>query len=122
MRMPGCALLLCAVLLTPAQGQTPAREMILRGSGATIGCVAWLELRAASTGIFAVQKREQYRSVVAWGLGYLSGAARYGTDLDPLRAMDEDATLAWLLDFCQAHPSTEFRRGLDAFIDAHPPR
>lgn len=126
MRKPGLALLLCTALLAPgaapAQVQTPGRELIIRGSGATITCAGVLELRAASTGVFAIQKREQYHAVVAWGLGYLSGAARYGKDLDPLRTMDEDATLAWLLEYCQARQATEFRRALEAFIDAHPPR
>lgn len=124
MLKPACLLLVGLVLSAPAQAQggRPARDLILRGPGATITCAAWLELREASTGMFAVQKREQYRSVVGWALGYLSGAARYGDNLDPLRSADEERTLAWLAAFCSRAKDTEVRRALDAFIEAHPPR
>lgn len=125
MRKPGCMLLLAAILSAPpalAQGGRAARDLILRGPGATITCGAWLELREASEGLFAVQKREQYRSVVGWALGYLSGAARYGDNLDPLRRADEEATIAWLAAFCRGNQGTEVRRALDAFIEAHPAR
>ena len=121
------ALALAAVLAAPAvalgQSTAPqAREFMLRGPGVGMTCAAWLELRAAADGMFAVQKREQYRSVVAWGLGYLSGAARYDEELDPLRRMDEEATVAWLAAHCRTQPAQEFRLALEAFIEAHPRR
>ena len=121
------ALVLAGVVALPAlalaQGAAPqAREFMLRGPGVGMTCAAWLELRAAAEGMFAVQKREQYRSVVAWGLGYLSGAARYDEELDPLRRMDEEATVAWLVAHCRNQPAQEFRLALEAFIEAHPRR
>ncbi|MBR0674091.1 hypothetical protein [Neoroseomonas soli] len=107
---------------TPAPAQAPSSRdiIVLRGSGSTITCAIWLEQRAAATGLFAAHAREQYRSVAGWALGYLSGAARHGQNLNPLRETDEDAAIAWLVAYCERNATMELRRALDAFIDAHP--
>lgn len=124
MRKPALALLsgiwLAAPAAAPAQAPPPRDVIILRGSGATILCATWLEQRAAAAGMFAAHAREQYRSVVGWALGYLSGAARHGQGLNPLRETDEDVAIAWLAAYCARHPTTELRRALDAFIEARP--
>ncbi len=72
-------------------------------------------------GLRAVRKRELFRATVGWALGYLSGAARRGRNLDPLRDKDEEATLAWLATHCARNPDLQFRLALEAFIEAHPP-
>lgn len=56
----------------------------------------------------------------AWGLGYLSGAASYSSDLDPLRAMDADAVFYWIDNYCRIHPLDRFVKALDAFVSEHP--
>ena len=122
MRIVVLALLLGVAAPAPVWSQGGGRDFILRGSGAAMPCAAWNELRVAAGGMFAIQKRESYRSTIGWALGYLSGAARFSEDLDPLRNIDEEQTVAWLIAYCQAHPTTEFRLALEAFIEAHKAR
>jgi hypothetical protein len=113
---------LLLLLQGPALAQGAPRDFILRGNGATMSCGAWIELRTAAGGYFAADKRATYQSTLGWALGYLSGAARFGQDHDPLRDMDEEATIAWLVEHCSTNPATGFRLALEAFIEAHPPR
>lgn len=124
MRRSVLALLLLGLAAGPAAAQDTAapRDFILRGYGAAMPCSEWLELRGAASGMFAVQKRELFRTTVGWALGYLSGAARWGHNLDPLRDMDEEATLAWLAAHCARNPDMQFRLALEALIAAHPAR
>lgn len=124
MRRSMLALLLLGLAAGPAVAQDAAapRDFILRGYGAAMACGEWLELRRAAGGMLAVQKRELFRTTVGWALGYLSGAARWGENLNPLRDMDEEATVAWLAAFCARSPGTQFRAALEAFIEAHPAR
>lgn len=124
MRMKALALVLGAAMLAPAPSpaQDAPRDFILRGPGATIGCAEWIELRAAADGLFAARKRETYQATIGWALGYLSGAARFGLERDPLRNSDEEATIAWLAEHCRANPGAGFRQALEAFIEARSPR
>lgn len=124
MRRSVLALLLLGLAAShaPAQDATAPRDLILRGYGAAMACGEWLDLRRAAGGMFASQKRELYRATVGWSLGYLSGAARWGENLDPLRDMDEEATVAWLAAHCARSPGTQLRSALEAFIEAHPAR
>lgn len=116
------ALLLTAPGGVRAQGQAAPRDFILRGLGAAMPCAEWTELRIAAGGLFARQKSESYRTTVGWVLGYLSGAARFGEDLDPLRRTNEEEAIAWVAEYCEAHPGTMLRLAAEAFIDTHPPR
>jgi hypothetical protein len=85
-------------------------------------CGAWLEHRAATAGLLGAQRRDQYRSAVAGAQGYLGGAARHATEIDPLSDAHEEATIAGLAAYCARNLPTEPRRAVDAFIDAHPAR
>lgn len=121
MRKIGWLLALAAALAGqgPAAAQDSGRDLVLRGPGATMACGDWLELRAAADGLFASSDREAFRGTLGWALGYLSGAARFGPGLNPLRQTDEDGAISWLVAHCRAHPELAFRGALDAFIETH---
>ncbi|WP_170979503.1 hypothetical protein [Roseomonas sp. HF4] len=118
------ALLVASCLLPPlparAQDAPRAREFVLRGVGAGMTCAAWTEHASARESLFSLRQRTQALEAVAWAIGYLSGAARHGDALDPLRHGDVDQTTAWLDDHCARHPQSMLNAALDAFIAAHP--
>jgi len=58
----------------------------------------------------------------AWVVGYLSGAAVWGPDLNPLQGVDAQAVWAWLDNYCRAHPLVKIQEAANAFIDEHPGR
>jgi len=120
------ALLIGAVVLAtiPLRAQeTPrAREFVLRGIGAGMNCVAWTELASSRDSLFSPRRRAQAQEVVTWAIGYISGAARYGDGLDPLKRSDVEQTVAWLDGHCARHPQALLNTALDAFVTAHSAR
>lgn len=103
-----------------AQDAPRAREFVLRGVGAGMTCAAWTEHAPSRESRFSLRQRTQALEAVAWAMGYISGAARYGDGLDPLKRSSVDQTIAWLDEHCAQHPQSTMNATLDAFIAAHP--
>jgi hypothetical protein len=80
------------------------------GPGSSSSCGAWLENRRSSN----------YYAMGAWALGYLSGAATFSIDLDPLASVDADAVFYWLDNYCRIHPINRFVDAVRAFVEEHP--
>jgi hypothetical protein len=74
-------------------------------------CGTWTANRTPS-GI-AASPHEQ------WVVGYLSGVAGWSA-LDPLKGLDGDAVLAWMDNYCRAHPLVMISNAVDAFVREHP--
>lgn len=83
----------------------PTRAATIMGSGITISCGGWVELR----------KTPNKGPVEEWSLGYLSGVAMW-TPASPLDGLDAGAVLVWLDNFCQQNPLVAFKLALDEFI------
>lgn len=114
----------CLLLALPARAQDAprAREFVLRGVGAGMTCATWIEHAPARESLFSLRQRTQALEAMAWALGYISGAARYGDGLDPLKHSDVDQTILWLDRHCARQPQSMVNAALDAFIAAHPAR
>jgi hypothetical protein len=54
-----------------------------------------------------------------WALGYISGAAVFGTVGDPLGSTDAAGVMFWLDNHCRTNPTSQFVSAVDAFIEAH---
>ncbi len=80
------------------------------GPGSSSSCGAWLENRRSSS----------YNTMRYWALGYLSGAATFSRDLDPLAGVDAEALFHWLDNYCRIHPIDRFVDALHVFILEHP--
>ena len=80
------------------------------GAGATATCGKWL----------ADRQRGNYFSVGNWALGFLSGAAAYSPNLNPLEGLDGDAVLYWIDNYCRSRPLDKFTVALKAFVHEHP--
>jgi hypothetical protein len=81
------------------------RAATIMGSGITISCGGWVELR----------KTPNKGPVEEWSLGYLSGVAMW-TPVSPLDGLDAGAVLVWLDNFCQQNPLAPFKIALDEFV------
>jgi hypothetical protein len=75
-------------------------------------CGSWTTDRTSRSG--AARQDEQ------WVLGYMSGAAVWGSNLDPLNGLDGDAVWAWMDNYCRAHPLVPIDNAAAAFVREHP--
>lgn len=100
----GVALLAAAAFLPKA----PASAATLMGSGITVSCGGWVEVRKG-----APLKAQ----IEDWALGYLSGVAMW-TPESPLDNLDPGAVFVWLDNFCQQRPLEPFKNALDNFVRA----
>ena len=82
----------------------------LLGAGTNSSCGSWLADRATNN----------YFSMGNWALGFLSGVAIYGDNLNPLEGVDSNAIAYWLDNYCQSRPTDRFVDALKAFIRQHP--
>ena len=76
-----------------------------------------------SCGIWTAERRD--RSFTAghytqWVVGYLSGAASWGHDLDPMKGLDAQAVWSWMDNYCQEHPLATIVEAATAFVKEHP--
>ena len=57
-----------------------------------------------------------------WALGFLSGAGFIGkrSSIDPLAGVDAAGVLAWIDNYCHAHPPEDIERATAEFVYAHP--
>jgi hypothetical protein len=83
----------------------------LMGAGRS-SCGTWTADRA-SRGVGAMNEE-------SWVVGYLSGAAVYASNLNPLNGVDGNAVWAWMDNYCRAHPLVSINNTVDAFIEEHP--
>ena len=93
--------LACAALWTTST----ARSATIMGTGITISCGGWVEIR----------KTPNKGAVEEWSLGYLSGVAMW-TPVSPLDGLDAGAVMVWLDNFCQRNPLVPFKAALDEFV------
>lgn len=82
-----------------------ARSATIMGTGITISCGGWVEIR----------KTPNKAVVEEWSLGYLSGVAMW-TPISPLDGLDAGAVMVWLDNFCQRNPLVPFKAALDEFV------
>jgi hypothetical protein len=90
-------------------GEARAESINTLGAGVSKSCGSWLSARSSG----------DYFTVGNWALGFLSGVAMYGHNLDPLEGVDSNAVAYWLDNYCQARP-TDVVDALKAFIRQHP--
>ena len=84
----------------------PAVAATLMGSGVTISCGGWVEVRKGGANKQLIEE---------WALGYLSGVAIW-TPESPLDNLDPAAVFVWLDNACQQRPLEPFKAALDAFV------
>jgi hypothetical protein len=85
----------------------------LMGAGVS-SCGTWTEDRKIPASFDAVQDAQ-------WAEGFLSGVGWLHTDgIDPLNGLDANAVLAWLDNYCAAHPLDQIDDAVGAFVQRHP--
>ncbi len=99
---------LAVALLT---GSVEANAVVTIGEGLQ-SCGSWT----------AARRDRQSFGVETWIFGYLSGAAFALADegYDPVRGTDGAGILAWIDNYCLAHPLEPFAVAGGAFVVAHP--
>ena len=80
------------------------------GAGANATCGKWSTDRQNGNAF----------PIANWALGYLSGAAVFSKNLNPLEGLDSDAVLYWLDNYCRSHPLEKFTVALKTFTLEHP--
>ena len=98
-------LALAALVAGTAMAPTGGHAATIMGSGITLSCGSWVELR----------RTPNKGPVEEWALGYLSGVAMW-TPVSPLDGLDPGAIFVWLDSFCQQRPLEKFKNALDEFI------
>src|SRR5262245_1846687 len=102
---------LCAALGFPDPAFADSVRVL--GFGVNQTCGAWLSARAQN-GVDAWLFQQ-------WALGYLSGAAIFSANYNPLRGVDADGVWYWLDKYCREHPLDSVSDiALKAFISEHP--
>lgn len=99
------AVALVALVNAPAH----ADQVMTIGAGVNASCGTWLERR----------KEDRHFDLSNWALGYISGAATYGTIGNPLGQTDAYGVLYWLDNYCRGNPSSYFADGVKVFIKTH---
>jgi hypothetical protein len=99
-----------ALALLMTSGAAFADDVRTLGAGANATCGRWSADRQSGNAF----------SVSNWALGFLSGAAAFSENLNPLEGLDSDAVLYWIDNYCRSRPLDKFTVALRAFIDEHP--
>lgn len=108
--MKNKSMLAALVLLLTSGGAFAADDIQILGAGAKATCGKWLADRQSGNAF----------SVSNWALGYLSGAATFSQNLNPLEGLDSDAVLYWIDNYCRSRPLDKFTVALAAFVNKHP--
>lgn len=76
----------------------------------------------ASCGTWTAQRRaRQSDTFEQWVVGFLAGVGWVGDKGDdPLRGLDAQAVLAWMDNYCQAHPLERIAKATSTFALDHP--
>jgi len=98
-------LLAAAILVVVASAVPGARAATIMGSGVSLSCGGWVEIR----------KTPNKAAAEEWTLGYLSGVAMW-SPASPLDNLDAGAVFVWLDNFCQQRPLERFKAALDEFV------
>src|SRR4051794_16982599 len=102
------AVVLAAALMgVAAASQAQVRAL---GPGVGVSCGVWLEARTDAEGPLVF-------GLLSWVLGYISGAAVYGSVGDVLRDTDLDGVATWLDNYCRAHPAEYLVEGARRFVN-----
>jgi hypothetical protein len=105
--------MLARVILTVAlmTGSAEAAEgPIFNGLG-VLSCGTWTDAR----------RDRQAFGYEQWVLGFLSGIGYTGwMNYNPLNGLDANAVLAWIDNFCQAHPLDRISTAASLFVFEHP--
>lgn len=106
--------LLALYLATPAWGQglSTGKAIVELGRGSPT-CGTWIKARNS-------RNRTDANMYAAWTMGFLSGVAMYGTNLDPMNGTNFAGVEAWLDKHCHANPLIEFTDAIGAFVIEHP--
>jgi hypothetical protein len=103
-----------AVLIVGLVAVVPVEAQAFSMIGAGVGsCGTWTADR---------RSRPMPADVDAeWVLGFLSGTGfEDGPEVNPLNGMDADGVLAWIDNYCHAHPITQIVDAAEAFRFEHP--
>ena len=101
------------VLVVPAvlMAVTTASQAQVRALGPGVGvrCNVWLEARTDPEGPLVF-------GLLSWVLGYITGAAVYGSVGDVLRATDLEGVATSMDNYCRAHPAEYLVEGARQFV------
>ena len=110
-------LILAATLVCGAVA--PARAYTMTGSGSD-SCGAWTaNHRAYGLGGGRPCAYQDFLQQSGWLFGFLSGVGSQGIN-NPLNGTDAEGVLAWIDNYCQAHPLAKTVDAANAFVTAHP--
>jgi hypothetical protein len=100
-----------ALGLMVALAAPPAHAVHIIGVGVQ-SCRTWTADRRQG-GSAASQDKQ-------WVVGFLSGAATWSPDLNPMEGIDANAVFAWVDNYCRAHPLVKIIDAAIAFVKEHP--
>lgn len=107
--------LIAGLAALAAQGGM-SQAYTIKGGGAA-SCGAWTEARR----LRAIAGQGEHFLYESWVLGFLSGIGFVGEDNDdPLHGLDYQGVLAWIDNYCQAHPIDNVSHAAIAFYREHP--
>jgi hypothetical protein len=102
-----------AVLIVGLMAVAPVEAQAWRVIGAGVdSCGTWTEDRRVR-GVGAQQDQQ-------WVVGFLSGAAFTGPNLDPSNNMDAQGIWAWVDNYCHSNPIKTIRDAAEDFVEEHP--
>lgn len=102
--------LICVIVALTARPAVSANYQSIGVGNAS--CGTWTEDRRTPETPIA-------RARVQWVLGFLSGAG-YAGDIDPLAGLDGQAVVAWMDNYCRAHPLAQITKAAAHFTEEHP--
>jgi hypothetical protein len=61
-----------------------------------------------------------FLSGVGYGVGFIETKTNPAGNIDPLNGTDAQGALAWIDNYCHAHPLDQIEAASKAFVSAHP--
>src|SRR4051794_18486021 len=107
MRVSRVLVVLAVLMAVTTASQAQVRAL---GPGVGVSCNVWLEARSDPEGPLVF-------GLLSWVLGYITGAAVYGSVGDVLRDTDLDGVATWLDNYCRAHPTEYLVEGARRFVN-----
>jgi hypothetical protein len=111
--------MMLSVVLTAGTTQAQAYNVMGRGLDS---CGAWItHRRDVKVGAPITANSEIADEETNWVVGFLSGVGFMGRgNVNPLDGMDAEGILAWIDNYCRAHPIERIVEAAGAFFYAHP--
>jgi hypothetical protein len=107
-------LLTCVIIAILMSSSAEAQMMTYMIGAGMDSCGTWTADRRNPRSSDAQQDQQ-------WVLGFLSGIGYQGDiNLNPLNGMDANGVLAWIDNYCQAHPIDKIKEAAAMFRFAHP--